>query len=806
MDRQIFYTAQILNETDLLQTEKNAMMGIAKLSEALFGTNTTISGLDCNPTSPPSLQVQIGAGQMYQVLSADATAYAGLPIDTHQVMQQGVLLDPADLSCPAPTTPGCSVNYLVQAQVQQIDIGAAVLTYFNSANPTQPYTGPGNSGSAQNTQRTAQCALVVKAGTAATTGTQATPSPDAGYVGLYVVTVANGQTTITSSNIKAFNGGWTRLDPTVFTSPWVEDRGFTTLAAAGDHAAAQGMALHITQQWTISGLTDLSAVPQINMMPGGSFISSNGSTLKLPLNFQAGPSQWFYGNVSVAGPDEVVPQWWGAVGDGVTDDYMPVYAALSSLKSAGGTMVLGNKTYAIGTMITIDNSWLHSINILGSGPDISGFKFLSAAEGQSLFFYHNGPDGSQFKDFSMVGSWACTSPYTPVTNNNGFWERNDGGNTNDLVFDNLHVSYFGYDALQLVAVANSTVKNCNLSFCGYEGCLISVNSTNCTVENNTFAQCKWGMDTNGNNIIIRNNIFNRMLPVFQTWGITAERNDPTWDVNNLQIIGNIFNDIGDVAINLSSNYLSYLAAHPGALPFYIGDVLISGNIITVNTTNDDKFGAGIVLGWAEHVTIEGNTIKDCLSTTVFGDGTGCAVTEIECRNINVLNNNIFNVKNSAVQIGSSTGSLTTTEQNICVLHNNISSAGRAFNLLGQMSNGAINYNSVAGCTFVYSFNGPAATGVSIVFNSALGCTTDIDGTNWPTGGVAFNLDRQGNFTSFYTSNASAGLDLSAMGKAFVPPEMTTTQRDALTPVDGMIIYNTTIPSHQKRVSGAWVNF
>ncbi|MHA0110713.1 hypothetical protein ACXYUI_26650, partial [Klebsiella pneumoniae] len=46
--------------------------------------------------------------------------------------------------------------------------------------------------------------LSAKAGISATTGSQVTPSPDSGYVGIAVVTVANGQTTITSGNITAY--------------------------------------------------------------------------------------------------------------------------------------------------------------------------------------------------------------------------------------------------------------------------------------------------------------------------------------------------------------------------------------------------------------------------------------------------------------------------------------------------------------------------------------------------------------------------------------------------------------------------
>jgi len=48
--------------------------------------------------------------------------------------------------------------------------------------------------------------LQAKAGVAATTGSQTTPAADSGYTGLYVVTVANGQTQITAGNISQVAG------------------------------------------------------------------------------------------------------------------------------------------------------------------------------------------------------------------------------------------------------------------------------------------------------------------------------------------------------------------------------------------------------------------------------------------------------------------------------------------------------------------------------------------------------------------------------------------------------------------------
>jgi hypothetical protein len=89
----------------------------------------------------------------------------------------------------------------VQVAYQDTDAGSTVLPYYNASNPSVAWSGPNNTGVSQNTVRKGQCLVQVKAGVAATTGTQVTPSPDAGFTGLFAVTVANGQTTITSGNI-----------------------------------------------------------------------------------------------------------------------------------------------------------------------------------------------------------------------------------------------------------------------------------------------------------------------------------------------------------------------------------------------------------------------------------------------------------------------------------------------------------------------------------------------------------------------------------------------------------------------------
>lgn len=207
MDRKIVYPGQIPLETDLLGTNQNVMVGLGKLAAAIFGTAGTVNGLTVGPNTPAALNVVVSPGEIYQLQNLEATAYSSLPADTtHTVVKQGILLDPSVLACPAPTTAGFSINYLIEATYVDADNGPTVLPYYNASNPSQAYNGPNGSGTAQATNRAGQVQLQVKAGIAAATGSQVTPAVDAGYIALAVVTVANGQATVVAGNIVASNG------------------------------------------------------------------------------------------------------------------------------------------------------------------------------------------------------------------------------------------------------------------------------------------------------------------------------------------------------------------------------------------------------------------------------------------------------------------------------------------------------------------------------------------------------------------------------------------------------------------------
>ena len=196
------YSQEIARTVDLLQSQQSAMIALAKLSDMVLGTGTLVDGLSVVPTGPASLSVLVNPGQIYSLANLEATTWSALAADTtHQIVKQGVSLNQQTFTITPPATGGFSQVFLVEVQYADLDQGSTVLPYFNVTNPTVPLSGPANSGTPQNTQRAGVVSTQIKAGTAAATGTQVAPSADAGWTGLYNITVANGQTTITAGNI-----------------------------------------------------------------------------------------------------------------------------------------------------------------------------------------------------------------------------------------------------------------------------------------------------------------------------------------------------------------------------------------------------------------------------------------------------------------------------------------------------------------------------------------------------------------------------------------------------------------------------
>ncbi len=203
MDRLITYPGQLIDHHDPMLVNHFAMIGLGKLAQAVFGDQPLVRGLACEPTAPASLQVQLMPGEIYNLQNIDSTPYGDLPPDTqHTIVKQGTLLESKLLDCPAPAIEGHSVTHLVQVSLMESDAEKDLLPYYNASNPQQVWWGPENEGKTQSTVRRGLCQAMLKAGISAPTGNQQQPAVDIGYVGLYTITVAHGQTAINAEHIR----------------------------------------------------------------------------------------------------------------------------------------------------------------------------------------------------------------------------------------------------------------------------------------------------------------------------------------------------------------------------------------------------------------------------------------------------------------------------------------------------------------------------------------------------------------------------------------------------------------------------
>ncbi len=220
MDRKIVYPAQVPLDTDILDTNRFAMVAIGKLAKAVLGNVPRITGLVCTTTTPASIKVKISEGEIYFYDTIDISTYGSLPADTNKILKCGTLEAPIELNCAPSTVNNQTINYLIQAKYSEIDTSPVALPFVDSSNPLQTRT--------QNTVRKGLCLISVKAGVSAPTGYQSTPSPDEGWVPLYVVKAQFGSLTIRDIDISYAAGA-----PFIDNTKGIEKNGlfFTTIAS-----------------------------------------------------------------------------------------------------------------------------------------------------------------------------------------------------------------------------------------------------------------------------------------------------------------------------------------------------------------------------------------------------------------------------------------------------------------------------------------------------------------------------------------------------------------------------------------------
>lgn len=370
MDRILVYPGSIPLDTDLLSLNRNAMVALGYLAQAILGTSPVVDGLACGPTVPASLTITVGPGSISQLSVIDMLPYGSLPSDAvDPLLKIGVNVAATIFTVAVPTTSGQSVNYVIQAAFQESDTNPIVLPYYNAAQPSQPYSGPANSASAQNTVRTQTVELQMKSGAPATTGTQSTPPVDNGWVGLYVITVAYGQTSVTSVNI-------TTIPTAPFLSwklPWLRPgfgSGTQSLTTAGNFIVPTGVTQVEVEVWGGGA---------------GSFASVAGTSVGIG---SGGGSGGGYARKRVTGltPGQSVPVVVGAGGTWGT--------IMGESPTCGGTSSFGSNVSATGGALNNLASTSSPQNgATPAGIGVGGDVNLSGSAGQAAVFSQGGMGG-----------------------------------------------------------------------------------------------------------------------------------------------------------------------------------------------------------------------------------------------------------------------------------------------------------------------------------------------------------------------------------------------------------------------------
>jgi hypothetical protein len=441
LNRTIIYSEEQARDFDVMWGWKDTLYAAAFLQQDMAGgTTSVVSGLAATPTSPATLSINLTSGRIYQQAALDSTSYGSLPSDSTLVMQQGFAVAQAVALTTSALSAGQSQWALIQAAFSQSDIIRAgdptngVLYYWNSANPTQPFQGPGNTGAANNTERAAVCTVSVVYGSPATTGSEVPPTPASGQVPLYLVDLTFGQTQITSGQIKVAGPSvGTGVPSNYLAAPFLAGLLFQ------HHKGTPGQAPQIDLTAEVKNTLPLTNLPGSDTVGGIPVMKLNAGN----------PNGSVAGNASVNGASDFAfdttnkilyvctvtgttstAVWTAVVGStssqfaGVTTTGTANAQAVTSTTPSGFSLTSG---YVVTTTIGagLNNSAASTLNVDATGNiainKVSGGSNVPLAGGELV--------AGQFVSFIYTGAvWLLQASALGAlaTLNIGAWLKNDG--------------------------------------------------------------------------------------------------------------------------------------------------------------------------------------------------------------------------------------------------------------------------------------------------------------------------------------------------------------------------------------------
>jgi hypothetical protein len=144
---------------------------------------------------------------------------------------------------------------------------------------------------------------------------------------------------------------------------------------------SSSVTVYINTTVTVSANLTIPSNISVVVLKGGSFAISAGATLTLNGSFEAGLFQVFSGSGAVAfglgSTRALFPQWWGAVGDGVTNSTAGIQAALTAAPACKAQVRLVNGLYYTTDTLSFNSN---QIQLIGDGPQNTQILFSEASK------------------------------------------------------------------------------------------------------------------------------------------------------------------------------------------------------------------------------------------------------------------------------------------------------------------------------------------------------------------------------------------------------------------------------------------
>lgn len=470
--------------------------------------------------------------------------------------------------------------------------------------------------------------------------------------------------------------GATFLDGTAFQGLWYDSSTYASINAAVAAIAATEAVLVVSSAETLTANLTIPANISLVIQKGGSIIKASTYTLTINGPFWAAQHAVFSGfssgNVTLTAVEKVIPQWWGATGDGTTDDTAAIQCALAAGKTVyfpPATYIVDNPNAVTAAIFTLQSN----LEIYGSFPN-SIIKIKDSPVAYYALFHKFTPVTDSINvhdmviDHNQANDTHATSASPRMTiclNGNGLtwrhnWVKNqdciNGVDFNGTSVENVEITDNLWTNMGVSSDAND--HDCSVIYTHLKSGAQARISGNIFVAgtNGHLYGARTAIETHGSNHLVTGNFIKDFRNGINITGVGL------YDAQNNKASGNIIDS------PLHGIILWSMQSGAHTTGYGLDGVTVENNLIRIRQTTYDYTAKAQTVGGIvfnptndlamRNITIQNNTLLyDAQDITGYTDVNGTIAiggafntATLGVTNLQILNNTITNSPKAAIRL------------------------------------------------------------------------------------------------------------------------------------------------------------